>query len=202
MKTYVITTADRGAHHDIWLDHHRLRNEIFVERLGWRLSSHSGLEFDAYDTPVATYAVTVNDDGRACAVSRLLPTTHPYMIRDLWPDWHKRPLPESGRVWEASRFGCSASLDPADRKRAIGRLLAAIYRFGQQNDVETYLMVMPQFIFERIIKPLGYDVTYVGEPRVIDGLRTCLGRVRVEPEMPTQWVEDQAEINTGYGTIA
>lgn len=194
METCIIKTEDRGAFHDIWLDHHRLRNEIFVDRLGWKVSSHSGLEFDAYDTPVATYVVTITETGRVCAVTRLLPTTHPYMVRDLWPDWHQGPLPKSDHIWEASRFGCCASLNSKDRKRAIAQLLSAIYRFGQQNEIESYLMVMPHFIFERIIKPLGYNVTYMGEARVIEGLRTCLGQVRIEPEHQRHWIPRNATV--------
>lgn len=181
MQTTVITPNNRNLHEDLWLDHHRLRHEVFVKRLGWDVSSCNGLEFDGYDTEHTTYVVTADDLGRARAVSRLLPTTRPYMIRDLWPEWYHGPLPAEESVWEASRFACCATLTPAERNAAITQLLAAIYRHVQSEGVEDLLMVMPHFIFERIIKPRGYDVTYVGATRVMDSLKTCLGRVRVEP---------------------
>jgi hypothetical protein len=40
-------------------------------------------------------------------------------------------------------------------------------------------MVMPTFIFERNIKRLGYDVTYLGGTRKIDGLLSRLARVQI-----------------------
>lgn len=179
MRTYLIDQYNRSMYSPLLEQQHRLRNEIFVKRLGWDVPSHGGLESDQYDTLATAYAVTALDNGRVCAISRLIPTTEPYMIRDLWPTWSPERLPESPTVWEASRFGCCASLSQHDRRLAIGQLFRSIYTFCQNHGIERLMMVMPVFIFERSIKRLGYDVTYLGDIRIIDGLRTRLASVRI-----------------------
>jgi N-acyl-L-homoserine lactone synthetase len=179
MQTYMIDWRNREKYAALIEEQHRLRNDIFVKRLGWAVPSHDGLESDAYDTPRTTYAVTVGDTGRVCAVSRLLPTTEPYMIRDLWPCWSSERLPCSLWAWEASRFGCCASLTRSERNRAIEQLFGTIYLFSRRRGVDYLIMVMPTFIFERNIKRLGYDVTYLGGTRKIDGLLSRLARVQI-----------------------
>jgi N-acyl-L-homoserine lactone synthetase len=191
MQTFMIDWHNREKYSHLVEEQHRLRNEVFVKRLGWDVPSHDGLESDAYDTPRTTYAVTVGDTGRICAVSRLLPTTEPYMTRDLWPSWSSERLPCSPWGWEASRFGCCASLTRSERSEAIEQLFGTIYRFSRSRAVDYLMMVMPMFIFERNIKRLGYDVTYLGGTRKIDGLlsrrlaRVQIGEPRaMSPEAP------------------
>ncbi|WP_425072711.1 acyl-homoserine-lactone synthase [Sagittula sp. S175] len=189
MRTLVINALNLGEHHRYWLDHFRLRREIFVDRLGWNLpgsdDAGSDMEFDSFDTPATHYVLAIDDADKVCAVSRLVPTTVPYMIQTLWPDWPQQGCPNDARIWEASRFGCAATLSHADRQAAIRALYAEIYRFGQRNNIDHYLMVMPRFIFERLIRPNGYQVDYVGETRKFDGVSTCLGKVTVHPETAT-----------------
>jgi acyl homoserine lactone synthase len=179
MRTLVIDAENLGENHKYWIDHHRLRRKIFVERLGWDLRCAGDLEYDSFDTPAAHYVVAIDDDDQVCAVSRLLPTTAPYMIQQLWPDWPEAGCPRSDAIWEASRFGCAAGLSSQSRQEAIRMLFREIHAFGQQRGIEYYLMVMPRFIFERLIRPNGYRVDYVGADREIDGVRTCLGKVTI-----------------------
>ncbi|MCP1200488.1 acyl-homoserine-lactone synthase [Notoacmeibacter sp. MSK16QG-6] len=182
MRTLIIDAYNLGRNHGYWLDHLRLRREIFVDRLGWELPCTDELEFDCFDTPAAHYVLTIDDDDRVCAVSRLLPTTVRYMIEELWPDWPYDGCPHSMKVWEASRFGCSAHLTHAQRQEAIRVLFREIYTFGQDHGIDHYMMVMPKFIFERLIRPNGYCVEYIGDSRKIDGVLTCLGKVSIKAD--------------------
>lgn len=181
MRTLVIDAYNLGQNHTYWLAHHRLRREIFVERLGWDLPCVGDLEYDSFDTPAAHYVVVIDDNDSVCAVSRLIPTTAPYMIKSLWPDWPEMGCPGNDKIWEASRFGCAASLSHSDRQRAIRLMFREIYSFAQHREIAYYLMVMPRFIFERLIRPNGYQVDYVGKDREIDGIRSCLGKVTIQP---------------------
>lgn len=179
MRAIIIHSGNIETYHREWLAHHRLRHKLFFERLGWEVQCYNGMEYDQFDTPAAHYAVVLDHDNEVCAVSRLLPTTATYMIETLWPDWMEGELPKTEAVWEASRFGCSTDLTAAQRRQAIRVLFQAIYEFGRDHHIAHYLMVMPRFIFERIIVRNGYAVEYIGELRIIDGLKTCLGRVQV-----------------------
>ncbi|WP_330647120.1 acyl-homoserine-lactone synthase [Thioclava sp. FTW29] len=185
MRTVVINALNLGKFHRYWLEHFQLRRRIFVERLEWDLPEDGDLEFDSFDTPAAHYVVALDEDDHVCALSRLVPTTSPYMIETLWPEWPGPACPKSPKIWEATRFGCSAELNAAQRKDAISSLFRTIYEFGQNRDLDHFLMVMPQFIFERLIRRAGYDVDYIGDARKFDGVPTRLGRVNIaQAQMP------------------
>lgn len=181
MRTIVIDALNLGQYHRYWLEHFRLRRQIFVERLDWGLASHDGLEFDSFDTPAARYVLVIDAEDRVCALSRLIPTTSPYMIETLWPEWPSGECAKSADVWEASRFGCRADMSVTERQDAIQSVFRTIYDFGREHGIDHYLMVMPKFIFERLIRRHGYQVDYVGEQRRFDGILTCLGKVTITP---------------------
>ncbi len=168
-------------HGEAWVSHHRLRHRLFVERRGWRLPNHNGLEYDQFDTPAARYLIWLDAQRQARAVTRLIPTTEPYMIRQLWPDWSSIDLPEAGGIWEASRFGCDYRLPARRRRRIIGELLCACQEFGVARGIEQYLCVMPLFILRRVIMAAGCPVELLSPPRAIDGLETAIASIKVSP---------------------
>lgn len=184
MKTIVVNWKNLNRYHKHWIEHHKLRKEIFVNRLGWDLASYDDMEFDEFDTPPAHYVLCVDDEDRVCGVSRLMSTVNPYMIQKIWPDWLQGPLPKSEKIWEATRFGVSARLNAEDRKRAIDLITDRIYTYGQENGVESFLLVMPTYIYDRILIPRGYDLELMSNVKRIDGLRTAIARVDVESGAP------------------
>ena len=83
----------------------RFRAEMFYHRLGWDVTVRDGMEMDQYDdlNPVYVVARGVNDDIQSCA--RLLPTTGPYMLPDIFPQLLRgEPAPAAATVWEFSRL--------------------------------------------------------------------------------------------------
>lgn len=194
MRTVNINLSNLDTTHKYWLAQHRLRHDIFIKRLGWPLNSYNNMEFDQFDHIAARYIVVVDDNDEVCAVSRLLPTSIPYMIETCWPDWLGQAPIKCNNVWEASRFGCADHLDSAQRRRAISLLLAAIYKEGQKHGVKELLMVMPSFIFNRIIRPEGYQVEYIGAERIIDKMRTRLARVPIFVPSITRILSNENEL--------
>ncbi len=64
----------------------RNRAQIFSERLGWKVSVKDGYERDTFDDENPLYLVSVDpltDQYRGSV--RLLPTTGPNMLRDVFP---------------------------------------------------------------------------------------------------------------------
>lgn len=149
-------------HGAAWISHHRLRYEIFVKRQNWKLPHIDGIEFDEFDTPAARYLLWLDDDGLARGAVRLIPTIRPYMVQKLWPDLLDHAPPEDPAIWEASRFGCDHRLSPALRRRVIVELVHACQAFGLRNAIAQYLAVMPRWIFEQVIAPLGCVPRYAG----------------------------------------
>jgi acyl homoserine lactone synthase len=117
-------------HGEAWIAHHRLRHRLFVERQGWDVPTVHGLEHDEFDTPAAQYLLWMDKNAVIRGVTRLLPTTRPYMLKKLWPDLVEGELPDSAAVWEATRFGCDHTLDASTRRRAVAELLCAMQEFG------------------------------------------------------------------------
>ena len=104
MRTVAVTWETAHQHGEAWISHHRLRYKMFVERQRWSVPSYRQIEYDEFDTPAATYILTVDEQHRALGSVRLIPTTRPYMVESLWPDLVSTELPHCGSVWEASRF--------------------------------------------------------------------------------------------------
>jgi len=162
MPIVCVSWESAHLHGEAWISHHRLRHRIFVERQQWDVPSHNGLEYDQFDTPAATYVLWVDDRHQARGVTRLVPTTRPYMVRSLWPELVRGPLPHSPVVWEASRFGCDRDLDPSTRRRVVAELICACQEFGIANGIVKYVAVMPVPIFRHVLSQAGCSVTPLG----------------------------------------
>lgn len=85
----------------------RYRHEVFIRGLGWNLpglARDSERELDQFDTEETRYVMAVGSDGNICGCARLLPTTRPYLLKDVFHYLSDLPLPETDAVWELSRF--------------------------------------------------------------------------------------------------
>jgi N-acyl-L-homoserine lactone synthetase len=62
------------------------RHEVFVELLQWDLNTPEGIEQDQFDRQDTVYVVARNDEGRINGCARLLPTTKPYLLGEVFPE--------------------------------------------------------------------------------------------------------------------
>lgn len=170
-------------HGETWISHHRLRYRLFVERQGWDLPFHNGMEHDEFDTPAAQYLLWLDDAGDTRGVARLLPTLHPYMLKKLWPEMVSGELPQSSLVWEATRFGCDQSLSPPVRRRAIAEMLCAMQEFGIMHGIKKYLAVMPIRLLKCVVVNAGCEVAILGPVRLIGRFPTVAAYLEVSPEV-------------------
>lgn len=90
---------------------HRLRKKIFADRMKWAVDvDQQGLEIDQFDIPEAVYLLALDHLGQVLGNWRLLPTTGPTMIREVWPEFLQTlPMPCDPFVWEASRFAVDSN---------------------------------------------------------------------------------------------
>jgi N-acyl-L-homoserine lactone synthetase len=83
----------------------RYRHRVFVEKLGWSLKCQDRIEYDEFDRPDTLYVVARSKRGDIVGLGRLLPTTKPYLLSEIFP--HLIPeskMPSSSNIWELSRF--------------------------------------------------------------------------------------------------
>lgn len=79
------------------------RHQVYAEELGWVPHSPDGLEIDPFDTPDAAYLI-VYDDAGVIAGSRLVPTTLPHLLSEVFPDsCNLLPMPRDPFVVEWTR---------------------------------------------------------------------------------------------------
>jgi acyl homoserine lactone synthase len=152
---------------------HEFRYNVFVKRLGWALPMIDGVEQDQYDTPDTRYVVMRDDDGRVTACARLIPTTHSYMLPELFPQLlgdSQAPCDES--VWELSRFATSVRETREGRILSLSKptldFLNQILDFARQHEIARLVLVTSIGI-ERLILRAGVQAHRIAPPDRVDG---------------------------------
>lgn len=161
-----------------------LRHAMFSDRLQWKVESHNGREKDWFDRLEPTYVVARSAVNSATASGswRLLPTTGPYMLKDVFPELlHGQSAPQDPRIWEASRFAVSRDDDPA----AFGlnetpiAMIREMLRFVRRNGVDEIVTVTSVGV-ERLIRNLGLKTERFGPALQIGNVRTVALRVPMD----------------------
>ena len=159
---HAITWANAHLHQGALYDSHCLRHRIFVDRTGYDVPTFEGAEYDQFDTPATVYLVHRNNRGGVDGIARLVPTSRPYMIQELWQHLVDGALPNDPKVWEGSRFGVDRTLPPSERRTVSRKLVAACQEFGLSRGVESMIVVMPPFILRTVIETAGCALTTLG----------------------------------------
>jgi N-acyl-L-homoserine lactone synthetase len=91
------------------------RHRVFVQRLHWEIPGvpHDATsEWDEFDVDATVHLVALSADGKVCGCARLMPTTGPHLLRDVFPELASPgSLSPSPSIWEMSRFAGSGLPD-------------------------------------------------------------------------------------------
>ncbi|ODN72569.1 acyl-homoserine-lactone synthase [Methylobrevis pamukkalensis] len=101
-----VLSADNAHLHQDTLDAcFRLRHRVFVETRGWSdLARPDGREIDQFDTASAVHFVSTDRHGCILAYARLLPTTGPHLLADVYPQLCARAeIPRGPQIAEWTR---------------------------------------------------------------------------------------------------
>jgi N-acyl-L-homoserine lactone synthetase len=150
------------------------RHRVFVERLGWQLATQDGMERDQFDRPDTVYVVARGASGNVCGCARLLPTTRPYLLSEVFPQLlNGAPPPSSPEVWELSRF---AAVDfNANTTSALGqfsspvaiRLLEEAISCAAARGARRLITVSPIGV-ERLLRRAGFHAHRAGPPMILN----------------------------------
>ncbi len=148
------------------------RHKIFIERLGWQLPVQDGLERDQFDRPDTIYVVARDDNGDICGCARLLPTTSPYLLGEVFPQlMNGLPVPSVHDVWELSRFAAAdignKLMTPQDAANKSRELLAAAVAVAAEHGATRLITVSPLGI-ERLLHRMGVHAHRAGPPVFVD----------------------------------
>lgn len=113
----VVKGTERHRYPELIESMFRMRAAVFSDRLDWDVAVVDGLETDRFDETSPLYLLSVDPATRTLQGSvRLLQTTGPNMLRDVFPVLVPDGAPQSPHIWESSRFAVNpASRNAADR---------------------------------------------------------------------------------------
>lgn len=157
----------------------QLRNVVFKERLGWQVECLHGREIDEFDTKDAVYGTVINKHESLVGCFRLLPTTKPYMLKNIFSEvLHGATAPEDERVFECSRFAVLPSVTgPAtlhEIYKITAELLGLQITFCLERGIHTVVSVTDTR-FERILQRSGLFCERYGPPIQIGVTRAVAG---------------------------
>ena len=151
------------------------RHRVFVEKLGWQLQCEKGIEYDQFDRADTQYVVAQDNSQHIIGTARLLPTLHPYLLGDVFPQlMNGLPVPASDDVWELSRFAALDFNAPATSAMAqfsspiaVGLLRASLEQAARLG-AKKLITVSPLGV-ERLLRKAGFLAHRAGPPMVVDG---------------------------------
>jgi len=184
----IVTAASVGLKSKALEDMHRLRHRVFKERLRWDVRSKNGMERDEYDDLDAIYLLAYDDTETLRGTWRLLPTTGPYMLRDVFSDlMEDQAMPSARTVWEVSRFAAepddsvSEELGLASLNRTCNELFCGIAEFGLANGI-TEIVSAYDIRIARLLKRIDCLPFWQGRPRRIGNTIAVAGRFEISWE--------------------
>jgi len=162
---------------------HRLRFRIFKERLGWEVHVENSMEHDRFDALEPVYLLYRSNDDRIQGCVRLLPSTGPTMLRDVFPQLlDGNSCPADPRIWESSRFALEPS--PALPRSESGlanatcELFAGMIEFGLSRSLAG-IMTVTDVRMERILRRANWPLERLGNTRMIGTTETVAGILNV-----------------------
>ncbi len=153
----------------------RYRHKVFVEKLGWELKCDNAFEYDQFDRDDTVYVVAQNDSEEIVGTARLLPTTRPYLLGEIFPQLlNDLPPPASGDVWELSRFAAvdfNAATTSASKQfssHVAIELLHTSLKSAAARGAKRLITVSPIGV-ERLLRNAGIRAHRAGPPMIVEG---------------------------------
>lgn len=165
----VISGASSGLPDGFYSRVARYRHRVFVEQLGWQLHVEDDAESDQFDRADTVYVAVEDAEGRIAGCARLLPTTRPYLLGEVFPQLLNGLTPPCDpAVWELSRFAAMDFNQPAVTlaqfsSSATALLMREAMAVAAAHGAERLITVSPVGI-ERLIRRLGIRAHRAGPP--------------------------------------
>lgn len=172
----VITGAGRRRDVGTLAAMHRDRKRVFVDRLGWAVPVVDGeFEIDQFDNDDAIYLVSTDADSGHAGSLRLLPSTRPHLLSDVFPHLCERGVPRGPDIWEITRL-CTAP-DHPDPRSVRRELVLGMVEFAVANGIRRYTCLTHVPYLSSVLA-VGWDCEPLGMPQEDGGV--VLGAVLID----------------------
>jgi N-acyl-L-homoserine lactone synthetase len=164
--------AMNGRSHGWQADHAAIRSamwqdrkRVLIDRLGWDLRSPDGLhELDQYDGDETLYLIIHQaQTGRHLGSVRLLPSTGPHMLHEIFPHLCADGVPVAPDVWEITRLVTAPGLNRAEALQVRRQLSVALFEHALANGITRYTMVTHLPWLPSLLS-IGWDAEPLGLP--------------------------------------
>ena len=167
---YIVSSANRAGFAAQIGQMHRDRKRVFVDWLKWKVPVVNGeYEIDQFDTADAVYLVD-NDpgSGRHLASMRLLPSTGPHLLKDVFPFLCDEPVPVGEDVMELTRFCVSPDVPKPEAPLLMSRMWVAAVEYALLFGITRYTCVSHLHRLS-ILLSSGLDARPLGTPKEMEG---------------------------------
>ncbi|MGE3770530.1 MAG: acyl-homoserine-lactone synthase [Bdellovibrionales bacterium] len=184
-----VAQAGQGGKTSLLFSMHRLRARVFKDKMQWDVNvDGQGLEVDEFDLPQTVYVLALDDNRTVIGNWRMVPTSGPTMIRNLWPQFlGSIEMPSSDDVWEVSRFTVNStkgdtSEGKQEAQQAIAELFCAMTELCMRCGIkEIYTMYDNRIA--RMIQRLDCQPHTLSEPTTIEGAECRVGAFYTDANM-------------------
>lgn len=160
------------------------RKRVFVDLLGWDVPVLAGrYEIDQFDTPEAVYLLLVDAQGRHRASARLLQTSRPHILADLFPMLCEYAVPRNRRTWEITRFCIDPQLSRAERRTARDELVSVLVDHALEQGIESYTAVA-NLPWSKQIARFGWQCRPLGQCQKVRGEILVGFQIEIDSETP------------------
>ncbi|MGY3534557.1 acyl-homoserine-lactone synthase [Bradyrhizobium sp. USDA 4452] len=169
MHAVAIDSHQFGENVDLLTRMYQLRRRIFHDRLEWDVSVSDGMELDIFDTLSPSYLAVLSDRKEVLGCVRLLPTTGPTMLGEVFASLLAgTPMPRDRRILESSRF-CVDTQKLADSSsgglsRATFMLFAAMIEYLRRTE-SCSIVTVTDVRMERILRRAGWPLQRIAPPQ-------------------------------------
>lgn len=182
----VIDAINRKLHSKLLEDMFRLRARVFAGRLGWDVDVQNGMEIDEFDSLDPVYLIGLDESETVVSCVRLLQTTGPHMLADVFSDILQGQAPlRAATLWESTRFCVDTErLGTTDRgpgsvARATSELMSATLDYARRCGITDIITVIDP-VMNRVLKrsdnaPYDYvgDTVQMGKTKALAALLDC-----------------------------
>lgn len=189
----ILTIESHNRHHypDLIDQMFEMRAEVFSGRLAWDVAVTNGREIDRFDAEDPAYLLSVNErTGALQGAVRLLPTTGPNMLRDVFSELVPGGAPESPLIWESSRFAINPRIFAGDDRANVNHrvnsitleLLCGIVEVCQKSGIDQIVSVFDTRM-ARIFRAVDCPYDEIGTPTRIGKVMTHAALFEMSDEM-------------------
>jgi N-acyl-L-homoserine lactone synthetase len=159
------------------------RKRVFTDLLGWDVPVLAGrYEVDQFDDVNASYLVLTDDQGTHLGSARLLDTTRPHILGEIYPQLCEDGVPSGTHVAEITRFCLDRRLRASERLNVRNELVSALTDYALAAGITCYTGVAEMSWLQQILS-FGWVCRPLGLPQTVDG--ALLGALAIEIERDT-----------------